>query len=224
MQDLFSLFIDLAENDIVSQCLIFFIAGFDTVSTLLCFMAHELAINQDVQKRLFDEISETHRQLSGTAITYESLQEMRYMDMVISETLRKWPPAGALDRISTKAMTLENSNGSKVQIQVGDGFWIPVYAIHRDEQYYADPDRFDPERFSEQNSGNIQTGTYMPFGIGPRICIGSRFALMECKAIFYHMLLQFRVEKCAQTQDPLRLGKGITAIAERGFWMQLTRR
>lgn len=196
-------------------------AGFDTVSTLLSFMAHELAINPFIQDTLYKEIYSVEKQLDGAPLTYEVIQRMRYLDMVISETLRKWPPVGVLDRISNKPIVL-NNKGRAVHIDAGQGFMIPVYAIHRDEKYYPNAEQFDPERFNEENSKTIKTGTYMPFGLGPRVCIGSRFALLECKSIFYHMLLKYRFEKCEKTQDPLRLGKGITAIAEKGFWLQVT--
>lgn len=76
----------------VAQCLVFFFAGFETVSTLLSFMAHELACNEDVQERLYEEIVATERELKGKPITYEAIQKFKYLDMVVSETLRLWPP------------------------------------------------------------------------------------------------------------------------------------
>lgn len=91
--------------------------------------------------------------------------------------------------------------------------WIPIYGIHHDPTYFPNPDKFDPERFSDENKHNIQPGTYLPFGIGPRNCIGSRFALMEIKTMMYFLVLHFSIEKNEKTQIPLKLKKTPFAIA-----------
>lgn len=186
-------------------------------------MAHELALNPNIQQKLYEEISAVQKQLDGVPVTYEAIQKMKYLDMVISETLRKWPTSFIIDRVCNKSIDLDN-NGRQVHINKGDGFIIPVYAIHRDAKYYPNPDEFDPTRFSEENSKNIQSGTYLPFGIGPRSCIATRFALLECKALFYYMLLEFRLEKCDKTPDPFVFGIALTATSAKGFWLQITRR
>lgn len=71
------------------------------------------------------------------------------------------------DRRVTKPIVLENSDGTKVLLNVGDGVFIPTYALQMDEKYFPDPEKFDPERFSDANKGNINPGAYLPFGIGP---------------------------------------------------------
>jgi cytochrome P450 family 9 len=159
------------EIELISQCFIFFFAGFDTSSTILSFLAYELALNPDIQKRLFDEVESTHRQLNDGPLTYDALQKMPYMDMVISEGLRKWPPADFTDRISTRKCTLQ-VNDKTIELEKDTSFWIPIYAIHHDAKYYPNPEKFDPERFSDENKHNIVPYSYLPFGIGPRNCIG----------------------------------------------------
>ncbi|KAL1509793.1 hypothetical protein ABEB36_004475 [Hypothenemus hampei] len=94
----------LTNDDITSQALIFLFAGFDTVSTALCYGAHELAMNKDVQDRLREEIRETDK-LNNGKLTYDALLKMKYMDMVFCEILRKWPPFLVMDRICTKPYT-----------------------------------------------------------------------------------------------------------------------
>lgn len=81
------------DDDLAAQCLIFFLAGFDTVATAMSSMAYELVCNQDIQQRLYDEVMEMEEQLDGKNITYEQIQGLKYLDQVISETLRKWPVA-----------------------------------------------------------------------------------------------------------------------------------
>ncbi|CAG9858554.1 unnamed protein product [Phyllotreta striolata] len=215
----------LTNMDIVAQAMIFFFAGFDTVSTAMCFMAYELAINPDVQKKLRDEIQETLNECKGT-VTYEAVLKMKYMDMVVSESLRKWPSAVAADRVCTKPYTIQpvGSDEKPVHLAKGDVVWLPIFGLHRDPQIYPDPDRFDPERFNDDNKGDINLYTYIPFGVGPRNCIGNRFALLEMKVIFFHLLSQFELVPIAKTEIPLRISReNINMQADGGFPLGLKR-
>ncbi|KAI4464070.1 cytochrome p450 [Holotrichia oblita] len=214
---------ELTDMDIAAQAMIFFFAGFDSVSTLLCFMAYELVVNPDVQKRLQEEIDDTLKECNGK-LTYEALLKMKYMDMVICETLRKWPAAVGTDRVCSKPFTIEAVNpGEKpVHLKPGDIVFIPINGIHRDPKYYTNPDTFDPERFSDENKGTIEPYTYMPFGLGPRNCIGSRFAILESKTIFFSMLSKFNFVAIDKTQIPIKLSKkSFNIIGENGMWVGL---
>ncbi|GAB0096689.1 Cytochrome P450 [Sergentomyia squamirostris] len=211
----------LEEDDLTAQCLIFFLAGFDTSSTCMSFTAHELAVNPEVQKKLLEEVDATYEKLEGKPLTYEALQNMPYLDMVISESLRYWPPAIGTDRQCMKPYTIK-VDGRSYDVKVGEGISIPIVGIHHDPQYFPDPSKFDPERFSEENKHNIVPFTYLPFGVGPRNCIGSRFALMETKAIIYYILSKFTFEVSEKTQVPLKLAKaGFALKPEKGFWLDL---
>lgn len=203
--------------------MVFFLAGFNAVSMSQCFMAHELAVNPDIQAKLYAEIEAADRQLDGKPLDYETLQSLKYLDQVVSETLRRWTLASINDRYVSSPFKLYNEDGSSVQLNVGDGIMFPVHAIHMDPKYYADPERFDPERFSDENKNAIQPGTYLPFGIGPRNCIGSRYALMGLKMLFYHIVLNFTLEKSARTQHPIRLKQQYNPamLPENGFFANL---
>ncbi|XP_055589841.1 probable cytochrome P450 9f2 [Uranotaenia lowii] len=215
----------MTEPEMIAQCLIFFLAGFDTVSTCLTFLAYELTLNPEIQRKLYEEIVETHETLGGKSLTYDVLQKMKYMDMVVSESLRLWTPIPAVDRLCVKEYTLDDGQGLKFTIEKGTGVWIPLQAIHRDPKYYPNPEKFIPERFSEENRPNINLSTYMPFGVGPRACIGIRFALMEVKAIVYYMLREFSFNRTHQTQVPLKLVKEFSGLTpERGVHVELRSR
>ncbi|XP_029732068.2 probable cytochrome P450 9f2 [Aedes albopictus] len=204
------------DNELLGQCFIFFFAGFETVSTGLTFLTYELALNPEIQQRLYEEVMDTESNLDGKPLTYETLQKMQYMDMVVSESLRKWPPAVLADRYCTKDYHYKDSAGSFV-IEKGKSIWIPSIAIHNDPRYYPNPEKFDPERFSEENRANINPYAYMPFGAGPRNCIGSRLALMEMKLIVYYLLRDFSLESTERTQIPLRLVmNGFNLQSEKG--------
>ncbi|XP_060522639.1 cytochrome P450 9e2-like [Cylas formicarius] len=209
--------LDLTDQDITSQAVIFFLAGFETVATAMCFALHELACNQDIQQKLREEITKTTSEYPK--ITYDGLLKMKYLDMVVSEVLRKWPPAIATDRVCTKPYTIQpvNEEERAIHLPKGAALFLPTFAIHRDPEYYPNPEKFDPERFSDANKDNIKPYTYTPFGSGPRNCIGSRFALLEVKVMLYHLLLKFQVVPTAKTQIPLKMSKSFNFTAEKGF-------
>uniref|UniRef100_A0A182PZA2 Uncharacterized protein n=1 Tax=Anopheles epiroticus TaxID=199890 RepID=A0A182PZA2_9DIPT len=209
------------EKELVAQCFLFFLAGFDTVSTALGFLMYELMRNPEVQERLYEEIAEIDQRLDGKPLTYDAVQGMHYMDMVVSESLRLWPPAPAVDRYCNRDYTFDDGEGLRFKIEKGRTIMIPVAGLHSDPKYFPDPKRFDPERFSEENRHKINQGAYLPFGVGPRNCIGSRFALMEVKSIIYYLLKSFTFERCDKTQVPLRLKKSpVVLAAEKGIWIR----
>ena len=127
----------------------------------------------------------------------------------------------------TKPYTIEPTNpGEKpIPLKVNDLIWIPAHGIHRDPEYYPNPDKFDPERFSDENKDSIRPYTYMPFGLGPRNCIGSRFALLEIKSLLFKLLLNFEIVPSKKTQIPIKLSRKtiIGHTAEGGFWLELRR-
>ncbi|ENN74073.1 hypothetical protein YQE_09335, partial [Dendroctonus ponderosae] len=216
---------ELTNLDIAAQAMIFFFAGFDAISTVMCFGTYELAVNQDVQDKLRKEILATHKANNGK-LTYESLLKMKYMDMVVSEMLRKWPAGPGIDRVTTKPYTIEpvRPGEEPVHLTPGDVLFLPTIGLHRDPAFYPNPMKFDPERFSDENKGNIIPYTYTPFGAGPRNCIGSRFALLEIKALFYHVLLNFKIEPTEKTLISLVLcTKSFNSRAKGGFWYAFKR-
>ncbi|CAB3239054.1 unnamed protein product [Arctia plantaginis] len=195
------------DDDLIAQAVLFFVAGFETASSGMSFLLYELASNPDVQDRLAKEIRDHHHK-NGGKFDLNSMQNMTYLDMVTSELLRMWPPGIALDRQCTKDYNLgrPNKNADKdFIIRKGTGVGIPAIAFHRDPQYFPNPDKFDPERFSEENKHNIHPFAYMPFGVGPRNCIGSRFALCEIKAITYQILLHMELSPAETSCLPIKL-------------------
>lgn len=202
------------DDELVAQCFVFFFAGFETVSTLLVFATYELAVNPDIQLRLREEIEEIQEQLGyGVPITYDAIQGMKYMDMVVNEALRKWPPGLIVDRLCTKNYQYDDKEGLKFNVEVGDLVWIPIYPIHHNPKYYPDPEKFDPERFNEENKQSFNSATFMPFGIGPRNCIGSRFALLEVKTLLFYLLSKFVFELSSETPVPAKLKPFIIGTA-----------
>lgn len=188
---------------------------------MMCFASHELACNPDVQDRLRKEIDEVRESLNGEIPTYDTVMAMPYLDMVVSENLRKWPPVVTVDRECTKPYVMEDYAGKKHQLKVGDSIVFPIFAIHNDPALFPNPSKFDPERFSTERKHEIDPDSYIPFGVGPRMCIGNRFALMEAKINLFHLLSAFIIEKSPKTDESLTLStQAINLIPKNGFWLQ----
>ncbi|XP_059610759.1 probable cytochrome P450 9f2 [Phlebotomus argentipes] len=208
------------DDEVVAQCFIFFVAGFEGLSTFASFIIYEIVLHQDVQEKLFIEISEMNKQLGGKSLNYDSIQKLKYLDMVVSEGLRMW--AGLVfDRVCTRDFTLKYDEGKEYNFKSGDVVWFPSLGYHRSPDFFPNPNKFDPERFNDENKESIHPMTFVPFGAGPRNCIGSRFALMELKAIVYYSVLNFHLEPTEKTQIPVKLACNFLGLqSERGIHVQ----
>nr|WET52700.1 cytochrome P450 [Phaedon brassicae] len=217
--------LELTDDLITAQALVFFIAGFDTSSTLLSFLSYQLAVDVSIQLKLQEEIDDVIAKGNGH-ISYDSLLKMKYLDQVISETLRKYPAGFILTRTCVKDYKIEAKCSNEVDFILDRGTLvsIPVAGIHMNPDYFPEPDKFDPDRFSEENRKKILPGSYLPFGSGPRNCIGSRFALLECKTLIATLLARFNIVVIEKTPFPLRFGKTFTLSSRDGFWLGLKKR
>ncbi|XP_075979955.1 putative cytochrome P450 6a13 [Anticarsia gemmatalis] len=171
---------------IAAQAFFFFIAGADTTANTMHFTLLELASNPKILKTLHEEIDSVFEP-GKTELTYADIEKLQYMEMVMNEAMRKYPPIGFIQRVCTKDTVLP----SKVIIEKGTGIIIPAYAIHRDERFYSNPDEFDPERFGPNNIADVKKYSFMPFGEGNRICIGARLARLQVKTGLAWLLRRF---------------------------------
>ncbi|KRT80270.1 cytochrome P450 [Oryctes borbonicus] len=208
----------LTFREIAAQAFVFFLAGFETSSTLMSFALFELSQNEDVQDRLRNEIRKTLERNNGE-LTYEAIWEMNYLDMVINETLRKYPPLPILTRQCTKDYRVPDSN---IIIHKEDAVFIPIKGIHYDPEYYPDPHKFDPTRFTEENKSKRHPFTFLPFGEGPRICIGMRFGLMQAKVGLASLIANFKFKLNPKTELPVKLdSKSFLTTILGGLWIDV---
>lgn len=194
-----------SDDEIISQAFVFFLAGFDTTMWVLTAVTYELALNPNIQNRLISEIDEIEKNLETKPISYDELNKIKYLDMFVMEVLRIHSPAVIIDRLCSKRFHLTDGDKVNVHIEKGDHVWVPIYCFHHNPNYFPMPEVFDPERFNDANRKNIQPGHYVPFGMGPRACIGGRYALMEVKLIIYYMLCQFTFRSTSQTEIPMKI-------------------
>lgn len=210
-------------DEMTAQAFVFFLGGFDTTSTGMCYMTHVIGAYPDVQKKLREEIDNVVKQTNGKP-TFEAIHRMKYLDAVINETFRLYPVPAFLDRVCVKETELPpaTSDGEAVTIKPGDSVWFHIFSLHRDPKYYPDPEKFDPDRFLNDD---VDNSIYLPFGVGPRICIGNRFALMEIKIMLFYLLWHCDIEADPKTKEPIVLNKKTFIITpENGFWLKLRTR
>ncbi|KAL3267521.1 hypothetical protein HHI36_011644 [Cryptolaemus montrouzieri] len=198
---------DLNRLNIVSQLCMFLLNSLDGSVTVLNFALYELAMNPDVQKKLIEEIDEINSQ--EIEPSYNIISGLQYMDMVISETMRKWPAIIVMERRCTKPYTINAKLPDEVPIHldVGDIIIAPLYAIQMDPEYFPDPEKFDPERFSPSNRNDIKPYTYLPWGAGPRNCNGGKFALAQLKLFIFQLLSNFELVATESTPKNIKLLK-----------------
>ncbi|XP_049644657.1 cytochrome P450 3A12-like [Suncus etruscus] len=188
----------LTDQEVVAQMVNFGLAGYETTTNSLSFTIYLLATHPNVQLKLQQEIDSTFP--NEAQPTYDALMQMEYLDMVVTESLRLYPATGRLDRVCKKDVEI---NG--LLIPKGTVVVIPILVLHKDPELWTKPEDFCPERFSGANKNSINPYVYMPFGAGPRNCIGMRFALMNLKLALVKILQNFTFKPCEETQIPMKL-------------------
>lgn len=204
----------LTDQEIIVQALILLIGGYETSSTSLTFLAYNLATHPDVQRKLQQEIDEAFP--NKAALTYDGLMRLQYLDMVINESLRLFPPFGRIDRVCKKTSVVHG-----VTIPKGMLVMVPVYALHHDPELWPEPEEFRPERFGKDNKDSVNQFAHLPFGAGPRNCIGMRFAMMSMKLAITSLLQNYSFVPCKETQIPVELDTTVMLMPKNAVILKL---
>ncbi|CAN7937293.1 unnamed protein product [Ixodes hexagonus] len=189
----------ITEEHLLANSFIFLAGGFEATATSLGFIMYELARNQEEQARVYKEL--THVQRDKEDLTYEEIQQMKRLNMVISECLRMYPP---IVLFTTRVCTQDTTVMGEF-FPAGVNVLVPTWNIHHDPELWPEPLLFNPERFGEDQTKHRHPAAYLPFGIGPRECIGRRFAMLELKIAVCKILAQYHVTPCGETEDPVKL-------------------
>ncbi|KAL7036962.1 hypothetical protein ACKWTF_009015 [Chironomus riparius] len=205
----------LSHKDVAGHLTTFFSDGLETTSLLIAHTLYELANNEGVQCKLRDEINryiDTYDEIS-----YDVLNEMAYLELVIAETLRLHPPFTIISKECTSDVRLEVTKGRTVLIEKGTNVYIPLYQIQNDPEYFPKPKEFIPERCSHHYSYD---GLYLPFGNGTRQCLGMKFASMACKAAVVQLVKNFKITVNSRTSEELRIDPNeFLNIKKGGLWL-----
>lgn len=203
----------LTMDEIVGNSILFLLVGYDTTSNALAFTAYNLATHSDCQEKLIEEIDGV---LGKEPPTYDNVQKLEYLERVFCETLRLYPSACRTHRLAEKDIIVEGYT-----IPKGTDISFPIYSIHRDPRFWETPIKFDPERFTSENKARRHPYAYLPFGHGPRSCIGMRLAQVEMKLAIVSILQHYRFKTCDETEIPLKLSKANLLKPENGVKLLL---
>ncbi|KAL5283720.1 hypothetical protein ACFFRR_006159 [Megaselia abdita] len=178
----------LTLNEISAQAFLFFVAGFETTSATLGFLFYHLALDQEMQDKARAEVNEVLKKCNGK-LEYENIKDLVYLDMLFNETLRMYPPVPIYMRKAINDFKIPDTD---ITLEAGKGVMIPVYAIQHDPEIFPEPEKFIPERFTPEEVANRHPMAFIPFGEGPRICIGLRFAKMQAYVGLVELLSKFK--------------------------------
>jgi len=174
---------DFDDNLIRDQLMTIFIAGHDTSTATLAWALYLLASHPEILKKAQDEIDEV---IGVEVPTFEAMSRLEYLDKIIREALRLYPPIHIGNRRAAKDLVFQN-----YRIPSGTRVVYSIYLTHRMEKYWPEPTRFNPERFNSENINKRPPYSYIPFGGGPRNCIGMAFAIIEAKLVLSCVLQKF---------------------------------
>ncbi|CAL1292653.1 unnamed protein product [Larinioides sclopetarius] len=187
----------MTEAEIESSAFTVLLAGYETTSTALAYTTYLLAKHQDVQENLYQEIKDLVDK--GQKLEYATINKLPYLDKVLNESMRVYPPV----HLFTNRYAVEDVQYGDIQIPKGTLIQAPVYLMHHDPDFWSEPEIFDPERFSSKP--NTEGITYLPFGVGPRNCLGMRFAQLEAKLALANLVYKFNIKLDDTQQDNLKI-------------------
>uniref|UniRef100_A0A0K8T0Z4 Uncharacterized protein n=1 Tax=Lygus hesperus TaxID=30085 RepID=A0A0K8T0Z4_LYGHE len=204
---------------LLGQAAQFLFAGLDATSNTMGFLVYEMAVNADVQQKVREEAVAALERTKGVW-TYEMIQSLQYLQFCINESTRLHSVKPFLFREATRDYKLP---GTDVQIKVGDKIVIPAISLQTDPRYYSEPLAFKPERWS-QVEREKKNYTWLPFGEGPRQCLGMRFAFMEMKFVVAKLLTEFEISISERTEMPAgHVILGIVGRLDRPVYINLKR-
>jgi cytochrome P450 len=176
----------MSDQLVMDELITLFVAGHETTSNALTWTIYLLTQHPDIQRKLQEELDGV---LENRDAHFSDLQSLIYTEMVIKESMRLLPSVWSLNARQAN----QDTQVSKYLFPKDKVVFISPYANHRNPKYFERPDDFDPERFSSERQQSIPKHAYMPFGSGPRVCIGQSFAMMEAKLILATLLNRFEV-------------------------------
>lgn len=189
----------LSDDELRDNVVTFIGAGHETTALALTFALYLVANSPDVQDRVVREVRDV---CGDRAIDAAMVDDLVYTEQVIKEAMRLYPPVALIDRVATADVDLGD-----VQVKKGDFAFNLVYILHRHRMLWDHPERFDPDRFAPDRSRAMHRFQFMPFGAGPRICIGMKFAYMEAVAMLATLLreLRFRPNPAHRVEPNIRI-------------------
>jgi cytochrome P450 len=188
----------MSDKQLRDEMMTLFLAGHETTANAMTWTWYLLSRHPEVEAKLAEEL---RRVLAGRAPSVEDLPKLPYTEMVIREALRLYPPVPGVGREPIEDVTLAGYNVAK-----GSLVLVNIYAIQHDERFFDEPERYDPDRFAPGWEERIPRHAYLPFGGGPRVCIGNGFAMMEARLILATVAQRYKLSlDLGETIKPIQL-------------------
>jgi cytochrome P450 len=204
----------MSDAQLRDELVTLFLAGHETTAIALSWTWHLLAQHPLVRDRLVKELFD---QLDHRPVKVDDLPNLPFADAVVKEAIRLYPPAYVLGREA-----LVDCEVGDLAIPKGATVFMSPWVMHRDERWFASPEKFLPERWLDGLAARLPRFAYMPFGGGPRVCIGDRFATMEAVLILATVARRYRLERTSEAE--IVPFPSITLRPEGGVWMKLVKR
>ncbi|XP_055623205.1 probable cytochrome P450 28d1 [Toxorhynchites rutilus septentrionalis] len=210
----------ISEIDIAGHGVSFFADGFETSSWMMTFCLYDLASHPAIQRQLREEIRTV--QANKKSLDYDNISEMTFLEQVCNETLRLHLVVPLLVKRCTEDVELVGPKDKKIRITAGTTVTIP-YFVHFDPLYYDEPEKYKPERFAPETGGTKsyrEKGVYFPFGDGPRMCLGMRFALAQAKRGIVEIINRYEITVNPRTKEPLEYDPKLLMLnVVGGIWL-----
>ncbi|KAK7590720.1 hypothetical protein V9T40_002333 [Parthenolecanium corni] len=205
------------DSDLREEVNTFLFAGHDTVTVAASWAIYLIGSHPDVQEKIFQELNTVFGS-SERPPSRADIHQLTYLDMVIKETLRLYPPVFSTLRTLSTDMTFRG-----YKVPAGTTMEINIFQIHRDPKHYENPLKFDPEHFSAENSTKRHPFAFIPFSAGPRNCIGQKFAILEEKILLSTLLRRYRIESLQKAEDLILLPE-LVLTPGNGMKVRISRR
>jgi cytochrome P450 len=204
----------MTDVQVRDEVLTLFLAGHETTANAMNWTFMLLAQHPEIEARLHEELDMV---LQGRSPTLADLKQLPYTEMVIKESMRLYPPAWSFSREATADLVIDG-----YQIPKKSGIIIHAYGTHHNPAYWDQPEVFNPERFSKENEVKIQKYSYIPFGGGPRVCIGFSFAMMEAQLLLATIAQRYRLN--LEPGQIIEKAAMITLFPKNGLTMTIKKR
>jgi cytochrome P450 len=200
----------MTQEELVHNMQFFIVAGHETTALALSWALYLLAHSPQWQDRVRAEVTS---RLNGRAAGPDDLVAMPLVEQVLEEAMRLYPPVGLLART-----VLAKDELCGRQVQPNDIIFLPIWALHRHEMWWEAPETFDPGRFAPENRGRLNKYQYLPFGAGPRVCVGADFAMMQARIILATLVSRSRFTPASPAPAPVMM---MTVRPEPGVFLNV---
>ncbi|XP_022120587.2 cytochrome P450 6k1-like [Pieris rapae] len=200
--------VEITDDVVISNAAAMLLGGFETSGSALTFTLYHLAYEPEIQQKIYEEVSKINAEYGKFEIS--TLLELSYLNAVVKETLRLYSPMGWLDRIPLQDYKFDEN----LTIKKGTPVYVNAIGMQYDHNYFPEPLKYDPERFMPGNEENIKPFTYLPFGDGPRRCVGMRFGLISVRHAISNLILRYKLEPIPGAPKPTEV-----ELEKKGFFL-----